>query len=90
MKFAKFFRTFILNSICEQLLLNLFKKRLENRCFPVNLVNYSRTLIKKLLRTAGSKTPVQGFLFNKVESLTAWRSLTVLERDSRAKFFFEF
>ena len=32
---------------------------------------------KQHLRTAGSKTPVQGFVFNKVASLTAWRPLTV-------------
>ena len=36
---------------------------------------------------AGSKTPVRGFLFNKVASLTAWRSLTVLERDSSTGIF---
>ena len=31
---------------------------------------------------AVSETPVLGSLFNKVESLTAWAHLTVLERDS--------
>ena len=33
------------------------------------------------LQATGSETPVQGSLFNNVASLTAWRSLTVLERD---------
>ena len=33
------------------------------------------------LQTTGSETPVRRFLFNKVASLAAWRSLTVLERD---------
>ena len=44
---------------------------------------FKNTYFKQHLRTAGSKTPVRGFLFNKVASLTAWRPLTVLERDSR-------
>ena len=35
----------------------------------------------KNLRTASSERPVQESLFNKVASLTAWRPLTVLERD---------
>ena len=30
---------------------------------------------------AGSETPVRGSFFNKIASLTAWRLLTVLERD---------
>ena len=35
------------------------------------------------LETASSETPVRESFFNKVESLTAWRLLTVLERDCR-------
>ena len=35
------------------------------------------------LQTAGSETPLRGSFFNKVISLTAWRLLTVLERDCR-------
>ena len=33
------------------------------------------------LRMAGSKTPIQESLFNKVASVTAWKHLIVLERD---------
>ena len=33
------------------------------------------------LRMAGSETPIRGSLFNKVASVTAWKHLTVLERD---------
>ena len=32
------------------------------------------------LQTADPKTPVPGSLFNKVASLAAWRSLTILEK----------
>ena len=38
------------------------------------------------LQTASSETPVRGSFFNKVASLTAWRLLTVLERDCRTYF----
>ena len=34
------------------------------------------------LRTAGSETPVRGYFFNKVVSLTAWTNLTVLEAEA--------
>ena len=44
---------------------------------------------KEHLRTAGSKTLVRGFLFNKVASLMAWRPLTVLERDSSTGIFLQ-
>ena len=47
----------------------LFKKRLQHRCFVEDLL------------TAGSETPVQGSLFNKVAILTAWTHLTVLETE---------
>ena len=43
---------------------------------------FKNTYFKEHLRTAGSKTLVPGFLFNKVASLMAWRPLAVLERDS--------
>ena len=33
------------------------------------------------LRMAGSETPIRGSLFNKVASMTAWKHLTVLERN---------
>ena len=42
-----FLRTTILKNICERLLLNLFKNRLQHRCFPVNFVNYSKSSILK-------------------------------------------
>ena len=43
---------------------------------------FKNTYYKDHLRTTGSKTPLWGFLFNKVVSLMAWRPLKVLERDS--------
>ena len=87
-KFTKFLKTAILKNICERLLLSLFKKRLQHRCFPVNFMNYSRRIyIKELSRTAASKTPVWGFLFNEVASLMAWRPLPVLERNSSTGIF---
>ena len=43
---------------------------------------FKKIYFKDHLRTAGSKTPLWGFLFNEVASLTAWRPLPVLERDS--------
>ena len=39
---------------------------------------FKNTYFKVHLRTAGSKTPVQKFLFNKIASLMSWRVLTVL------------
>ena len=56
----------------------------------MSFVNYSRTpIFKEHVRTAGSKTLVRGFLFNKVASLMAWRPLTVLERDSSTGIFLQ-
>ena len=43
---------------------------------------FKQIYFKDHLQTAGSKTPLWGFLFNEVASLTAWRPLPVLERDS--------
>ena len=43
--------------------------------FVLNLI------LKEHLQTAGSKTPLRQFLFNKVAGLTGWRPLAVLERD---------
>ena len=48
-----------------------------------------RVFYKKHLRTAGSKTQVRGFLFNKVASLMNWRPLTVLGRDSSTGIFLQ-
>ena len=42
---------------------------------------------KEHIGTVGSKTPVRGFLFNKVASLMAWRPLTVLERGTSTGIF---
>ena len=50
---------------------------------------FKNTYFKEHLRTAGSKTLVRGFLFNKVASLMAWRPLTVLERDSSTGIFLQ-
>ena len=38
---------------------------------------------------AGSETPIRGSLFNKVASVTAWKDLTVLERDPSKREFRE-
>ena len=43
---------------------------------------FKNTYFKEHLRTAGFKTPVLGFLFNKVPTLSVRRPLAVLERDS--------
>ena len=43
---------------------------------------FKSTYFEEELRTAGSKTPVRGFLYNKVAGLTVWRPLAVLQRDS--------
>ena len=50
---------------------------------------FKSTYFKEHLRTAGSKTVVRGFLFNKVASLMAWRPLAVLERDSSTGIFLQ-
>ena len=45
-------------------------------------MNYSKTpILWEDLQMAGSETSVQGSLFNKVASLTAWRPLTVSKED---------
>ena len=48
---------------------------------------FKNTFFNEHLWMAGSKRAVQGFLLNKVASLTAWRPLTVLERDSSTVIF---
>ena len=45
------------------------------------------TFFKEHLQTTGSETLEQGFLFNKVATLVAWRPSTVLERDSSTGIF---
>ena len=61
----------------------LFKKRLELCILWIVQEHY----FVEDLRTADSKTPVRGSLFNKIASLTAWRLWTVLERDCRKGIF---
>ena len=48
---------------------------------------FKNTYFKEHLQTAGSKTRVRGFPLNRVASLTAWRPLAVLERDSNTGIF---
>ena len=72
---SAFLRTTILKNICERLLLNLFKNSEFCELFK-------NIYFKECLQTAGSKTPVREFLF----LVTAWRPLTVLERDSSTLF----
>ena len=66
---------------CSSEGLQLYQKRLCEL--------FKNTYFKEQLRTAGSETLVQGFLFNKVASLMAWRPLTVLERDSSTGIFLQ-
>ena len=42
---CKLFKSNYFEEICERLLLNFFKRRLQHRCFPVDFMNYSGTLI---------------------------------------------
>ena len=49
---------------------------------------FKNIYFKENLRTAGSKNR-SGFLFNKVASLAALRSLAVVERDSNTSIFSE-
>ena len=42
---------------------------------------FNNTYFVEDLQTAGSETPVRGSLFHKTASMTAWKHLTVLERD---------
>ena len=86
-KFAKFLRTAILKNICQRLLLNISKRRLQ--VFSYEFCELFKNIyFKKHIQTDGSKTPVRQFLFNKVASLMVWRSLTVLERNYLAQLFF--
>ena len=86
-KFAKFLRTAILKNICQRLLLNISKRRLQ--VFSYEFCELFKNIyFKKHIQTDGSKTPVRQFLFNKVASLMVWRSLTVLEKDYLAQLFF--
>ena len=61
-----------------------FEKRLHHRSFPVNFVNYSRTPIC-WGSTNGWFSNIS--LFNKIARVTAWRPLTVLERNCRMRIF---
>ena len=47
---------------------------------------FKNTYFLEDLQTACSETPVRGSFFKKVASLTAWKLLTVLERDSHRYF----
>ena len=80
--FSNFLRTIILKNICERLLLNIFKKRLELRYFLVNFVNYSRTPFSRRSTNGLLSNPSERS-FNKIASLAAWKLLTVLEKDCR-------
>ena len=43
---------------------------------------FKNTYFVERLRTTGSEIPVRGSLFNKAASVTPWKPLTILERDS--------
>ena len=78
MKFEKFLRANILKNICERLLLSVIKKETLTQVFSCELCEYFKdTSLVDHLRMAVSKTPVQGSLFNKVASLTAWSPVTL-------------
>ena len=60
-----------------------YLKETPTQVFPCEFFKSFKDInFNELLRTAGSKIPVRGFLFNKAASMTVWRPLTVLERDS--------
>ena len=72
-----------MKNICERLFLNFFKKETPTQVFCCEFCELFRnTYFVKDLRTAGSKTPVWGSIFNKVGSQMGWRHLAGLERDS--------
>ena len=82
MKFAKFLRKTILKNISTTAS-NVIEKETPTQLFSCEFCElFKKTYFREHLRMAGSKTPVRGVLFNKVASLTAWRPLTALERDS--------
>ena len=74
----------ILKNICERLLLKFISRETRTHVFSCEFRElFKSTYFVEDLQTAGSETPVRGFVFNKVASLTARRLLTVLERDCR-------
>ena len=82
-----------MRNIWERLLLNLFKKRLQHRCFSVKFVNYSRTpILKSTHERLALKHRCEVFSFIKLDAWwpMAWRAFTVLERDFSTVFFCEF
>ena len=77
-----FLRTIILKNMCEGLFLNFVLKETPIQMFSCEFCElFKNTYFVEDLQTAGYETLVRGSLFNKVSSLTAWRPLTVLERD---------
>ena len=82
-KFAKFLRTPILKYICGRLLLNVINKETPTQVLFCEFCEFFKSIcFVEHLRTAGSETLVSGSLFNKVASLTTWRLVALLERDS--------
>ena len=66
----------------------LIKKETPKQVFSCECCELFKNIyFKEHLQTAGSKTPVRGFRFNKVASLTARRPWTVLERDPHTDIF---
>ena len=59
----------------------LYLKRDYNTVVFLWTLLFKNTYFVVDLRMAGSKTPIQESLFNKVASVTAWKHLIVLERD---------
>ena len=89
-KFAKVLRTTILKNICEGMFLNFLKRDFNTDVFLSIL-----RIIQEHLFCIGStngwfRNTSAGSLFNKVASLTNWRSLTVLERTVAQVFLGEF
>ena len=73
MKFAKLFKN------------NYFEEYLQHKCFLWTPIIQEHLFAEDLvedLQTAGSEKLVRGSLFNLVASVTAWKHLTVIERDS--------
>ena len=77
-----FLRKTILKNICERLLLNLLKKILQHRCFPVNFTNYLRiSILESTYERLVLKHRCEGFSLIKLQVCRSG-GLPVLERDS--------
>ena len=74
-------------NICERLFLNIIEKETRTQVLSCEFSKLLKnTKFLEDLQTACCKTPVMGFFFKKIASLTTWKFLTLLERDSHKYF----